>query len=92
MGQAWLRHDRQHRRPSAKGFDTLSFRMAVVALDRRRSKSPSWIQDRKVAVKGSEDFSDALYGIARKRNGTILLVDAPEDAIYAGYRHHPPLC
>jgi len=68
---------------SAKGFDTLSFRMAVVApIGQEVEVTIVDTQDRKVAVKGS-DFSDALYGIARKRNGTIPLVDAPEDAIYA---------
>lgn len=68
---------------SAKGFDTLSFRVAVAApIGQEVEVSVVDTQGRKVALKGS-DFSDALYGIARKPNGTIPLVDAPEDAIYA---------
>ncbi|MGJ7529314.1 hypothetical protein [Variovorax sp. GB1P17] len=68
---------------SAKGFDTLSFRVAVEApIGQEVEVSVIDTQGRKVALKGS-DFSDALYGIARKPNGTIPLVDAPEDAIYA---------
>ncbi len=68
---------------SAKGFDTLSLRVAVVApIGQEVEVSVSDTQDRTAIVKGS-DFSDALYGIARKRNGSIPLIDAPEDAIYA---------
>lgn len=68
---------------SAKGFDTLSFRVAVEApIGQEVEVSLIDTQDRTVALKGS-DFSDALYNIARKPNGTIPLVDAPEDAIYA---------
>jgi len=68
---------------SAKGFDTLSFRVAVVApIGQEVEVSLVDTQDRSVALKGS-DFSDALYNVARKPNGTIPLVDAPEDAIYA---------
>lgn len=76
---------------SAKGFDTLSFRVAVVApIGQEVEVTVVDTQDRKVAIKGS-DFSDALYGIARKRNGTIPLVDAPEDAIYANTATTRPL-
>jgi len=76
---------------SAKGFDTLSFRVAVVApIGQEVEVTVVDTQDRKVAIKGS-DFSDALYGIARKRNGTIPLVDAPEDAIYADTATTRPL-
>lgn len=68
---------------SAKGFDTLSFRVAVAApVGQEVEVSIIDTQDRTVALKGS-DFSDALYGVARKPNGSIPLVDAPEDAIYA---------
>lgn len=69
---------------SASGFDTLSFRIAVVAsIGQEVEVSMTDTQGRSATVTGS-DFTDALYGIARKRNGTIPLVDAPEDAIYAG--------
>ncbi|MET3497885.1 hypothetical protein [Variovorax boronicumulans] len=68
---------------SAKGFDTLSFRVAVLApIGQEVEVSLVDTKDRSVALKGS-DFSDALYSIARKPNGSIPLVDAPEDAIYA---------
>ncbi|QSI29240.1 hypothetical protein GNX71_06470 [Variovorax sp. RKNM96] len=68
---------------SASGFDTLSFRMAVVAsIGQEVEVSVTDTQGRSGTVRGS-DFTDALYNIARKPNGSIPLVDAPEDAIYA---------
>jgi hypothetical protein len=67
---------------STKGFDTLSLRVAVVApIGQEVEIALTDTQDRQAAIKGS-DFSDALYGIARKPDGAIPLVDAPEDAIY----------
>ncbi len=68
---------------STQGFDTLSLRVAVVApIGQEVEIALTDTQDRKAAIKGS-DFSDALYGIARKPDGAIPLVDAPADAIYA---------
>jgi dienelactone hydrolase len=68
---------------STRGFDTLSLRVAVVApIGQQVEIALTDTQDRKAAIKGS-DFSDALYGIARKPDGAIPLVDAPADAIYA---------
>jgi dienelactone hydrolase len=68
---------------SASGFDTLSFRMAVVtSIGQEVEVSVTDTQGRSGTVRGS-DFTDALYNIARKPNGSIPLVDAPEDAIYA---------
>lgn len=68
---------------SAQGFDTLSVRVAVLApIGQEVEIALTDTQGRKAALKGS-DFSDALYGIARKPDGAIPLVDAPGDAIYA---------
>ncbi|MFS2050619.1 hypothetical protein ACEN9J_11735 [Variovorax sp. Varisp41] len=68
---------------STQGFDTLSVRVAVLApIGQEVEIALVDTQGRKAALKGS-DFSDALYGIARKPDGAIPLVDAPEDAIYA---------
>jgi predicted dienelactone hydrolase len=68
---------------SAQGLDTLSVRVAVLApIGQEVEIALTDTQGRKAALKGS-DFSDALYGIARKPDGAIPLVDAPGDAIYA---------
>ncbi|WP_431512065.1 hypothetical protein [Variovorax sp. DAIF25] len=68
---------------STQGFDTLSVRVAVLApIGQEVEIALTDTQGRKAALRGS-DFSDALYGIARKPDGAIPLVDAPEDALYA---------
>ncbi len=76
---------------SAQGFDTLSMRVAVLApIGQEVEIGLTDTQGRKATVKGS-DFSDALYGIARKPDGSIPLVDAPADAIYAATGTTRPL-
>lgn len=68
---------------SAAGFDTLSFRIAVVApIGQEVEISVLDTKGNAAILKGS-DFSDALYNVARKRDGLIPLIDSPEDAIHA---------